>query len=67
VIGDGVFIGPHSVVLGATLGDGVGVQAGAVVTKDVPRGVDVAGVPARPVRRLIESVGPVAAPQQSTL
>lgn len=58
VIGDDVYIGPHCVVLGATLGDRVGVQAGAVVTKDVPSGVDVAGVPARPVRRLIEPAGP---------
>ncbi len=50
VIGDDVFLGPNAVVLGATLGDRVGVHAGAVVTKDVPSGVEVAGVPARVVR-----------------
>ncbi len=50
VIGDDVFIGPNAVVIGATLGDRVVVHAGAVVTKDVPSGVDVAGVPARILR-----------------
>jgi serine O-acetyltransferase len=50
VIGDDVFIGPNAVIIGANVGDGVRVHAGAVVTKDVPSGVDVMGVPARIVR-----------------
>jgi maltose O-acetyltransferase len=37
---------------GVTLGDNVVVAAGAVVTRDVPPDVVVAGVPARVIRRL---------------
>lgn len=52
-IGDDVWIGGRAVVVpGVTIGDRVVVAAGAVVTKDVPDDVLVAGVPARVVRRL---------------
>jgi acetyltransferase-like isoleucine patch superfamily enzyme len=47
-IGSRVFIGANAIILpGVTIGDGSIVGAGAVVTKDVPPGVVVAGVPAR--------------------
>ena len=50
VIGDNVWIGSGAVILpGVTIGYGAIVAAGAVVTKDVPPLVTVAGVPARRV------------------
>jgi acetyltransferase-like isoleucine patch superfamily enzyme len=50
VIGDRVFLGQRSVVLGGvTIGDGATVGAHAVVTKDVAPGQTVVGIPARPV------------------
>ena len=49
-IGDRVFLGQRSVVLGGlTIGDGATVGAHAVVTKDVAPGQTVVGIPARPV------------------
>ena len=53
VIGDDVWIGSNSVILpGVTIGQHVVVAAGAVVTKDVPDGVLVAGVPARIIKNI---------------
>lgn len=48
VIGDDVWIGANAVILpGVTIGNHCVVAAGAVVTKDVPDGTLVGGVPAK--------------------
>jgi acetyltransferase-like isoleucine patch superfamily enzyme len=50
VIGSEVWIGRGTAILaGVTIGDGATIGANAVVTRDVPPGVTVAGVPARPI------------------
>lgn len=56
-IGDDVFIGAGAVIRNGSpdrrlkIGSGAVVGMGAVVTKDVPEGVTVMGVPAQPTRR----------------
>lgn len=52
-IGNNVWIGGRAVICpGVSIGDGVVIGAGAVVTKDVPPNVVVAGNPACIIRRI---------------
>lgn len=54
IIGDNVWVGANATILpGVTIGDMSVVAAGAIVTKDVPSGVLVAGNPAVIKKKLI--------------
>jgi serine acetyltransferase len=53
-LGDHVFVGAGAVILmGVTIGDGAVIGAGAVVTDDIQPYTLVAGVPARPIARVV--------------
>ena len=54
-VGDNVLLGANAVVIeGEQIGNGSVVAAGAIVTKDVPENVVVAGVPARVIKKIDE-------------
>lgn len=57
IIGDNVWLGSHSVVIGKVkIGDNVTIGAGAVVTKDIPSNSTAVGVPAKIIKLKGQSV-----------
>jgi len=63
IIGDSVDIGAGACIVGGvTVGDHCVIGANSVVTRDLPRGATVFGIPARPVNlRANESIRPAGA------
>lgn len=58
VIGKGVFIGPHCVILpGVRIGDGSVIRAGSVVTRNIPPRMFWGGSVAAPVARITVPLG----------
>ena len=65
-VGDDVIIGAGAQLLGPiNVGNGARVGSNAVVVKDVPAGVTVVGVPARPVAVLREAAAAAEAAEQA--
>ena len=55
VIGSGCWIASGSIIVGGVkIGDNVIVAAGSVITKDIPSGVMVGGVPAKIIKKIEE-------------
>jgi bifunctional UDP-N-acetylglucosamine pyrophosphorylase/glucosamine-1-phosphate N-acetyltransferase len=64
-IGDDVFLGVDTMLVAPVeVGRGARTGAGSVVTRDVPEGTTVVGMPARRIRRTHGTDGSGAAPEE---